>query len=44
MVGFAGQMDTQWYIAGPVNLVIALLAFAVAYSELPPNVRDSVTR
>lgn len=44
MVGFAGQMDTEWYIAGPVNLVIALLALAVARSELPPHARGSVTR
>lgn len=33
--GFAGQMDAAWYIAGPVNLVIALLAFVVARSEFP---------
>lgn len=44
MVGFAGQMDTEWYIAGPVNLAIALLALAVARSELPPHARGSVTR
>ena len=33
--GFAGQMDAAWYIAGPINLIIALLAFVVAGSELP---------
>lgn len=33
--GFAGKMDAAWYIAGPINLVIALLAFVVARSELP---------
>lgn len=33
--GFAGQMGAAWYIAGPVNLVIALLAFVVARSQLP---------
>jgi hypothetical protein len=32
VLGFAGQMDAQWYVAGPVNLVISLLAFAVARS------------
>ena len=44
VLGFAGQMDTEWYIAGPLNLVIALLAFAVSYSELPPNTRGSLGR
>ena len=44
VLGFAGQMDAEWYIAGPVNLVIALLAFAVAYSELPPNTRGTLRR
>jgi hypothetical protein len=35
VLGFAGQMDAEWYIAGPVNLIISLLAFAAARSELP---------
>lgn len=44
ILGFAGQMDTAWYIAGPVNLIISLLAFTVAHSELPERPRDSLTR
>jgi hypothetical protein len=44
VVGFAGQMDAEWYIAGPINLIISLLAFAVAYSEPPPSARDSLAR
>jgi hypothetical protein len=35
VAGFAGQMNAAWYIAGPINLVLALLAFVVARSELP---------
>jgi hypothetical protein len=38
VLGFAGQMDAAWYVAGPVNLVIALLALAVARSEPPLSV------
>lgn len=34
VLGFAGQLGA-WYVAGPVNLVISLLAFAVTRSELP---------
>ena len=43
--GFAGQMDAAWYIAGPVNLILALLAFVVARSELPgsPTSRTAPT-
>jgi hypothetical protein len=44
VLGFAGQMDPEWYIAGPINLIISLLAFAVAHSELPERPRDSLTR
>lgn len=35
VAGFAGQLDAPWYVAGPINLVISLLAIAVARSELP---------
>ena len=35
VLGFGGQMDAAWYIAGPINLIIALLAFVVARSEPP---------
>lgn len=35
VLGFGGQMDAEWYIAGPINLLISLLAFVVARSELP---------
>jgi len=35
VLGFGGLMDADWYIAGPINLIIALLAFVVARSELP---------
>ena len=35
VLGFGGQIDAAWYIAGPINLIIALLAFVVARSELP---------
>lgn len=35
VLGFGGQMDAEWYIAGPINLIISLLAFVVARSELP---------
>jgi hypothetical protein len=41
-LGFAGQMDTAWYIAGPVNLIISLLAFTVAHSQLPRRPSDSL--
>ena len=35
VAGFGGQMGADWYIAGPIKLIIALLAFVVARSELP---------
>lgn len=35
VLGFAGQLDAEWYVAGPVNLVVSLLAFTVARSQLP---------
>ena len=37
VLGFGGQMDAAWYVAGPINLVISLLAFVVARSELPES-------
>ena len=42
VLGFAGQMDAPWYVAGPVNLVISLLAAAVARSELPERVAGRI--
>ena len=46
VLGFGGQMSADWYIAGPVNLILALLAFAVVRSELPgsPTSRSAPTR
>ena len=46
VLGFGGQMGAEWYIAGPVNLTLALLALAVARSELPgsPASRSAPTR
>lgn len=35
VLGFAGQLDAAWYVTGPVNLVVSLLAGAVARSEPP---------
>lgn len=40
VLGFGGQMDAEWYIAGPINLITSLLAFVVARSELPEPPRS----
>jgi hypothetical protein len=44
VAGFGGQMGAEWFIAGPVNLIIALLAFVVARSPLPGSATNVPAR
>jgi hypothetical protein len=37
---FAAQTDFERFVSGPLNLIVALLAFVVARSELPGSLRS----
>ena len=40
LADFGAQTDFQRFVDGPVNLIVALLAFVVARSELPVSPRS----